>query len=221
MSLPVIIDAGPSLNFFGVGRQDLLIAAMKAISAELRIPEIVRSEVHGKSISDSRFTQAEPRLNRSIAAGDVQVLSDAQDLSGTLAERADAVRRRIAVKSRRVHDPLSPKDLGESMVIAHGQILQETGDNVFLIIDDDKAQSVAADLGLQILDTEAILIKAAKLGLVKDRGEMRKLWDKLRLMDGSLVPWTMTRQLTQKSIYGSEAEPPASPSTASETSTAR
>ncbi len=207
MSLPVIIDAGPSLNFFGVGREDLLLAAMTAIGAELCIPEIVHFEVHGKSVSDDRFTQAERRLNRSIKAGAVQVLSDAQDASGTLAERADAVRRRIALQSGRVLDPVSTKDLGESMVIAHGQLHQEAGHSVYLIIDEQMGQLVAADLGLRILDTEAILIKAAKLGLVKDRGEMRELWEKLRLLDGSLVPWTMTRQLMDKTIYGPKVEP--------------
>lgn len=205
MSNSVLLDAGPSLNFFGSGHQELLFRAAEAISSDLQMPEVVRTEVEGKSISDERFQQAQKRLGHAIDAGTVQILSDGQGADGLLARFASEAQLKLAKRSRGPGGPLALKDLGEAMVIAHARMLGSQGVTVRVMIDEWRAQEVAREYGLALLSTETVLLKAAKLGLVENPGSMKKIWEKLRTLDNGLIHWDQARRLHQRDRYGSEA----------------
>jgi hypothetical protein len=54
MSVRLIIDAGPGLNFLSINKERLLIAVLGPLSA----PETVQDEVLRKSGQDDRFRAA-------------------------------------------------------------------------------------------------------------------------------------------------------------------
>lgn len=56
MSAPVIIDAGPALNFFSLHKERLLIS----VTGALKTTETVEAEVLGKSDRDPRFKACRP-----------------------------------------------------------------------------------------------------------------------------------------------------------------
>lgn len=124
MSHPPIIDAGPGLNFLSINKERLLIGVLGQLSA----PETVQNEVFRKSKQDSRF-RAAAAVWRKLTPTWMQVLSDDQT-----PELAVVVHRitRQSMEQRMKH----PKDLGETMVIAHAVAAAEAGETVTVLIDD-------------------------------------------------------------------------------------
>ncbi|MGH3951684.1 MAG: hypothetical protein ACRDSE_21635 [Pseudonocardiaceae bacterium] len=107
MSHRPIIDAGPGLNFFSINRERLLIG----VPGQLSAPETVQNEVFRKSGQDERF-RAAAAVWRKLTPTWMQVLSD--DQTPELAAVVDRITRQSM--EQRLKDP---KDLGETMVIAH------------------------------------------------------------------------------------------------------
>src|SRR5215469_5391886 len=107
MSVRPIIDAGPGLNFLSVNKERLLIAILGPFSA----PETVQGEVFRKSQQDDRF-RAAAAVWRKLTARWIQILSD--DMTPELATVIQRVSGLPMDERRR-----QPRDLGETMVIAH------------------------------------------------------------------------------------------------------
>lgn len=201
----MVIDAGPSLTFFGAGYEHLLLDTLEIISGDLHMPDVVREEVRHKSKLERRFRGVDRRVDRVEAAGTLHPLSDSQDDDGELVARAALFQRKLAALAGRGREPLSRADLGEAMVMAHAATIREAGTPTYVIIDEWRGQKVANDAKLQILTTETILLKAAKLGFIEDVAAMRAIWNKLEPLDESLRPWRETTRLHNAGIYGTEA----------------
>jgi hypothetical protein len=71
MSHRPIIDAGPSLNFFSINKERLLVGVLGPLSA----PETVQAEVLRKSRDDERF-RAAATVWRKLAPRWIQILPD-------------------------------------------------------------------------------------------------------------------------------------------------
>ena len=112
------MDAGPGISFFALNKERLLFATIGAIA----VPETVRDEIRQKARQEQRFAAASRVIDK-LQARLFEVLSD-----GVTPELAAAINRmtRMPMVQRKNH----PKDLGETMVIAHAVIAAEAGDNV-------------------------------------------------------------------------------------------
>ncbi len=186
------MDAGPGLNFFSIHQERLLIRTVGALS----IPETVRDEIVRKSRIDSRFEAAEGVLKK-LPEHLLAVLSDAptDDLNAVVSRIAG-----IPMEERR----LTGKDLGELMVIAHAVVAAEAGHEVTVLIDDGagrefavleinrirrlKMRGTPGIGGIALLSTPTVLRRAAGLGHIADRAQMRELYERLRTLDDGLVP---------------------------------
>jgi hypothetical protein len=107
-----------------------------------------------------------------------------------------------------------PKNLGEIMVIAHALVAAESGLTVTVLIDDGDGRKLAAaqrdrlkrlrDAGnqtvgqIQLIGTLTVLNWAAQKGQVKDKAEMRSIYDRLRALDDGLAPIKDTRLLNDE-----------------------
>jgi len=196
---PIIIDAGPSLNFFATDNERILF---RVVQKNLHAPETVRSEVFAKSRSDGRFSKAggvwmkvEPNL--------IEILSD----TPTAALNAAAV---SVIGSPLAQRQRQAKDLGEVMVVIHAVSLANTGRNVGVIIDDgggralanaqrarlDRLRQQGKTVGtIDVYNTERILEMAAGTKELPDRAAMRKIYEQLRSRDDGLRPIKQTRLL--------------------------
>lgn len=105
------------------------------------------------------------------------------------------------------------KDLGEIMVIAHAVILVEGGADVVIVIDDgDGARLADAEAQrlerirerdpmvgtLSLVRTVTILEAAVTRGLIADRGELRRLYGRMRDLDDGLEPIDKTGLLARR-----------------------
>lgn len=124
MSHPPIIDAGPGPNFFSINQERLLIGMLGQLSA----PETVQDEIFRKSRQDPRF-RAAASVWRKLTPAWIQVLSD--DQTPELAAVVHRITRQSMAQRLQ-----SPKDLGETMVIAHAVVAAEAGETVTVLIDD-------------------------------------------------------------------------------------
>lgn len=198
MSHPPIIDAGPGLNFFSINKERLLIGVLGRISA----PETVQTEILRKSQHDPRF-RAAATVWRKLTPTWIQVLSDDQT-----PELAAAVHRitRQPMKQR----VQSPKDLGETMVIAHAVVAAEAGETVTVLIDDGPgARTATAEISrlqrlkssgravgtIRLVNTLTILEKAAAGQHIPDKAAMRAIYTRLRSLDDGLPPIERTNLL--------------------------
>lgn len=127
-----IIDAGPGLNFFSINKERLLIGTLGPLCA----PETVRNELLRKSRQDGRFHAAEKVWAR-LPERLMQILPD--DVTPQLAAVVHRISR-LPMQERLKH----PKDLGETMVIAHAVVTAEAGSEVTVLIDDGSGARVAA-----------------------------------------------------------------------------
>lgn len=199
MSHRPVIDAGPSLNFLSINRERLLIGVLGAISA----PESVENEVLRKAAQDPRFRAAAP-VWRKLTPKWIEVLSD--DPTPELVQAVHRISRQPMAERLR-----QPKDLGETMVIAHAVVAAEAGADVIVLIDDGPGARVAAleirrlnrirDLragagSIRLASTLTILERAAGTPHVRDRAEMREVYQRLRGLDDGLPPLEKTNLLT-------------------------
>jgi len=127
-----IIDAGPSLNFFSIRKERLLIGVLGKLSA----PETVEQEVLRKSRQDERFRAAEGVWRR-LSPEWMQILSD------------DQTPELAAVVHRITRQPMEQRlkrsqDLGETMVIAHAVVAAESGESVTVLIADGPGARIAS-----------------------------------------------------------------------------
>ena len=199
MSQRPIIDAGPSLNFLSINRERLLIATMGKLSA----PESVQTEVFRKARQDLRFRPAEVTW-RKLTPTYIEVLAD---------DPTDELAR---VVNRITSQPMDarlkqPKDLGETMVIAHAVVAAEAGADVVVLIDDGRgAQDATREIqrlrrlrdgrgtpgSITLANTLTVLTKAVAMQHIGDRGEMRDIYGLLRGLDDGLPPIEKTGLLT-------------------------
>lgn len=205
MSPPVIIDAGPSLNFFAANQERLLIGVV----GPLAMPRTVHDEIANKTARDKRFSAAAGVLRKIRGTQFLAILED--DYTSAL----DNVVHRLTGAPLEERRSL-PKDLGEIMVIAHAVVMAESGADVRVVIDDGYGARLAAreaqrlerlkkrqrGVGcLSLVSTEVVLEAAVSRGLIKNRGEMRRLYDRLRQLDDGLVPIEST-SLLDKRLWG-------------------
>lgn len=194
-----IIDAGPSLNFFSIGRAGLLLGVLESISARIALPEDVDDEIRRKAGGVPRFSKSAGALDWALKSDRLLRLDSR---SGQDIELDKNVARIVGVPFER--RPQRGKDLGEMMVIAHAKTLQGQGKNVIVLIDDGGGQQLAANHQVAYITTIRILQVAARLGLIQNWGEMRELYMKMEPLDDGLPTVgspEVQRQLRDKSIY--------------------
>lgn len=188
------MDAGPGLNFFSLHKERLLFSAL----GPLAIPEFVATEIDRKS-KEQRFAAARNVMAK-VPDTLLEILSDE-----VTDELAAAVQRVGGVPmTERMR---SPKNLGETMVVAHAAIAAKRGDHVLVLIDDGDGRRIAAaeaerlrqrrvaglgNGGISLVDTVAVLRKAAGSDYVPDRHSMRELYKRLRQLDDGLMPLDRT-----------------------------
>lgn len=195
------MDAGPGLNFFAAKKERLLFSAV----GPLCIPETVRNEIQAKASKDERFVRAGQALARIpeklLAVLPDDETSDLDQVVTRLAGKPMAERMRF------------PRDLGETMVIAHAVTLAEAGSDITMLIDDGAGTMLAggeqarlcrmkeqgAPVGsLSIISTVTVLERCVRDGHVEDKGEMRKIYAQFRGLDDGLPPIDKTRLLAKE-----------------------
>ena len=131
MSVRPIIDAGPGLNFLSANKERLLIAVLGPLS----VPEAVQDEVLRKSRQDDRF-RAAATVWKKLTPRWIQILSD--DVTPELATVVQRISGLPMDQRRR-----QPKDLGETMVIAHAVVAAESGQSATILMDDGPGAAIA------------------------------------------------------------------------------
>lgn len=191
MSNRPVIDAGPALNFFSINKERLLISVLGPLSA----PETVKDEVFRKAERDkSRFGAAAGVWSK-LGNKYMRLLPD--DRTDELAQAvADVSGLPMAV---RVNEP---KDLGEIMVISHALVAAQAGATVHVLIDDGEGRQLAdaqrsrlarmrqagdESIGqIVLISTPTVLRWAVKKQEVKNKQEMRSLYERLKGLDDGL-----------------------------------
>jgi hypothetical protein len=103
------------------------------------------------------------------------------------------------ITSQRIDERLKqPRDLGETMVIAHAVTAAQQGADVVVLIDDGRGAQIATSeirrlsrmraggqtVGMiTLVSTVTVLAKAAGTQHIPDRGEMREVYRRLRGLD--------------------------------------
>jgi hypothetical protein len=199
----VIIDAGPVLDF--LARKDwtrILYSALPAGS--FSVPATVEKEVLRKAHVDRRFATVTNQWTKLKNADRVRVLPDevtaelnvvVQDICGL------SMPKRLG----------TPKDLGETMAIAHAVVLAEQGHDVAIVIqerDGSKAalreQARLMRLGLpqgsltvwSVADVLAFAV-AAHCPTIPDQTSVIRIWREMRAYDDALPEISETRLLDQ------------------------
>jgi hypothetical protein len=201
MSVRPIIDAGPGLNFLSANKERLLIAVLGPLS----VPEAVQDEVLRKSRQDDRF-RAAATVWKKLTPRWIQILSD--DVTPELATVVQRISGLPMDQRRR-----QPKDLGETMVIAHAVVAAESGQSVTILMDDGPGASIATfeisrlqRLGfsgqpvgsITLASTLTVLGRAAGNQYLPDRAVMRDTYNRLRGLDDGLPPIENTDLLAPK-----------------------
>jgi hypothetical protein len=193
-----IIDAGPGLNFLSINKERLLIGVL----GPLCTPETVQNEVLRKARQDARF-EAVARVWPKLTPRWIQILPDE-----ATPELATVVHRltQLPMEERLRH----PKDLGETMVIAHAVVAAEAGRTVTVLIDDGAGARTAtfeirrlerlhaADHtvgAISLVDTLTVLQRAAGGDHLPDKAAMTETYRRLRSLDDGLPPIEMTTLL--------------------------
>jgi hypothetical protein len=199
MSQRPIIDAGPSLNFFSINKERLLIGTLGPLS----VPETVEAEVLRKSRKDARFRSA-ATVWRKLTPRWLQIISD--DETPELAAVVHRVTRQ-PMQERLRH----PKDLGEIMVIAHAVVAAQAGDTVTVLIDDGSGARIATSEisrlqrlrsqghavgSIRLVSTLTVLERAAGGQHIPDKATMRHIYKQLRDLDDGLPPVETTNLLS-------------------------
>lgn len=202
MTNPVIVDAGPALNFFSIKKERVLLDAIGSIAA----PEIVADEIRRKARQDARFRAAIEVWAKLAQTSWLDVLSDA-----VTPELAETVQR---ITSTPMAERLrQSKDLGEVMVLAHAAVRADSGQDVVVLVDDAGGTRLAAieaarlqrlraqgrcvgTLGL--LNTQLVLERGAGRKYLPDRNAMRRIYAQLRECDDGLVEIKQTDLLSKR-----------------------
>ena len=201
MSVRPIIDADPGLNFLSIHKERLLIGVLGPFSA----PETVQDEVLRKSQQDDRFRTA-ATVWRKLTTRWIQILPD--DATPELATVVQRVSGLPMGKRMR-----QPKDLGETMVIAHAVVAAESGQSVTILMDDGPGATIATSEinrlrrlrssgrpvgSITLASTLTVLARAAGTKHLPDRAAMRDIYNRLRGLDDGLPPIDNTVLLAPK-----------------------
>lgn len=199
MSPPVIIDAGPALNFLATHNERILLTVT---GGRLAAPVVVDTEVRNKASSDARFEAAARTWSKLITTSRLQVLpNDAAPLrpAADLILRAPLPQRMTA-----------PRDLGETMVVLHAATMAAAGQDVIVLIDDQRGAQMARSAAqvvptlagpgaphgrLLVTNTTEVLIRAAGTRHLPDRAKMRTVYNAMRGCDDGLVHLNQTSLL--------------------------
>lgn len=199
MSHRPIIDAGPGLNFLSLNKERLLIGVLGPLST----PETVQEEVFRKCQKDERFRGAAP-VWRKLTPRWLQILSD--DVTPDLAAVVHRITRQPMEERLR-----QPKDLGETMVIAHAVVAAEAGETVTVLIDDGPgARTATSEINrlerlrtrghavgsITLASTLTVLERAAGGQHVPDKATMHSIYQRLRGLDDGLPPIDATHLLS-------------------------
>jgi hypothetical protein len=202
VTAPIIIDAGPALNFLATKNERLLLSV---IGGYLSAPETVDHEVRDKGASDARFTAAPAVWSKLLAASRLSILSD--DITPALAAATNRICGTPLAERKRI-----ARDLGETMVVAHAAVLAEAGHDVTVLIDDEGGARMAtaehrrltrlrpknpAFGSIRLVNTVAVLVSAAGKQHIPDKASMRRVYQALRACDDGLVPIDQTRLLSR------------------------
>ncbi|QRP98362.1 hypothetical protein I6J72_02030 [Corynebacterium sp. FDAARGOS 1242] len=187
----IFADTSVLLNFICAGEQHLLLKLVG--NDKLHVPAAVNNEMHRK-LKDTRFQCGSRTWSSLIAHGHVHVLDDDMD-------RLFKHIRLFAGPRFSIQGGMA-KNLGEYTAIAHCLALLEEDPSVrtAIIIDDEEAQElVHKRQAATVFTTEAVLLRCVHLGVLTDRGQSRKVWDKLSKFD-VLAPFETTR-LNDRTVY--------------------
>lgn len=172
------------------------------VLGRLSAPETVQDEILRKAQHDPRFRTA-ASVWRKLTPGWIEVLSD--DQTPELAVVVHRITRQSM--ERRLE---SPKDLGETMVIAHAVVAAEAGDTVTILIDDGPGTRTAtAEINrlrrlevsghrvgmIRLVGTMTVLERAAGGQHIPDKTAMRTIYARLRCLDDGLPPIERTNLL--------------------------
>lgn len=163
----------------------------------------MQDEVLRKARQDGRF-RAAAAVWQKLTPKWVQILSD--DQTPELA----AVVHRITqqpMEERLKH----PKDLGETMVIAHAVVAAESGEALTVLIDDGSGARIATSEinrlkrlrtsghavgSIRLVSTLTVLERAAAGQHIPDKAAMRGIYERLRGLDDGLPPIENTNLLS-------------------------
>jgi hypothetical protein len=163
----------------------------------------VQAEVLRKSREDERF-RAATTVRRKLAPRWIQILPD--DETPELAAVVHRVTRQ-PMQERLKH----PKDLGETMVIAHAVVAAEAGEAVTVLIDDGPGARIATSEisrlqrlrsngravgSIRLASTLTVLERAASGRHIPDKHTMRDIYQRLRGLDDGLPPVETTNLLS-------------------------
>lgn len=194
--MTVLLDAGPALNFLAVGQQNILVRAAASANLQLAAPRRVDAEVRGMT-KNPRFarTGALSTWSRMCAADRIRILDDTLDGNPDFTSAVTRVSGKPA--KDRVRDG---KSLGEILVIAHASTRAQTGQDVFILIDDGdgrtRAQREIAWLTRQqapgrvtLWKTQQVLHAAkSQPGWIVDGLTAEQVYEKMRAFDEGLPP---------------------------------
>ncbi|MDK8897547.1 hypothetical protein QP999_06305 [Corynebacterium sp. MSK004] len=192
----IFADTSVLLNFICAGEQDLLFKFVG--DEQLLVPTAVRDEVHRK-LKETRFQSGFRTWASLITHGHVHVLDDDKD-------RLFKHIRLFAGPRFSIQGGMA-KNLGEYVAIAHCLALLEEDPSVStaIIIDDEDAKElIHKRQAATVFSTEAVLLRCVKLGILTDRGQSRKVWEKLSKFD-VLAPFETTR-LNDRTVYPARKE---------------
>lgn len=193
--MSILLDAGPALTFLAVGQENVLIQLARFGKMRISAPERVDREVEGMS-HDPRFvrTGVYRRWQTLKTAGRVQILRD--DLDGGAFEKAVG---RIA--GMPAQDRVRRKSsLGEIMVIAHGSVLAQQGEDVVVHIDErDGRRRAAREIAwllregargrMRLWTTPQIILQAKERdGWLAGSEDWRDVYRRMRTFDDGLPP---------------------------------
>lgn len=203
-----ILDTGPSLNFFSIGKANLLLDTLHSVTASLAMPADVVQEIRDKTNEDERFRGSDRALDWALRNGHIAELDSRSGVDPDVDKFVSAI---LGMPHER--QATRAKDIGERMVVAHAMALRNRGERVLVLIDDGGGQLLAQKYGFKPVTTLHVLRRAARLGLIADWSEMREIYLRLRPEPGSSQPpkdhglLSLTdpevqRALRDKGIYG-------------------
>ena len=187
----IVADTSVLLNFICAGEQDLLLKFVD--DEQLHVPAVIRDEVERK-LKAPRFQCGAQTWASLITHGHVHVLDDDMD-------RLFKYIRLFAGPRFSIQGGMA-KNLGEYVAIAHCLALLDEDPSVrtAIIIDDEDAKTlIRKRQAATAFSTEAVLFRCVELGILTDRGQSRKVWEKLSRFD-VFAPFETTR-LNDRSAY--------------------
>lgn len=187
----IFADTSVLLNFICAGEQDLLLKFVG--NEQLHVPEAVKDEVERK-LKSPKFQSGFTTWISLVTHGHVKVLKDDY---GRLWKHI----RLFSGPGYTTQGGMA-KNLGEYTAIAHCLVLLEEDPSVrtAIIIDDEEAKRlINKRQAATVFTTEAVLLRCVQLHILPDRGESRRVWEKLSKFD-NLLPFEETK-LNDHSYY--------------------